>query len=157
VRTTRAVLPVISVMILALAACGDDSNEGSGGKDQNQNQETLLKYAKCMRDNGVQVPDPAGDKPSSIYDGVDQNSAAFKAADKVCSPLLKGIVEGRKNDQGDTDAEQQKLLTLAKCLRQHGVDVQDPVPGAEKPFGQSLDRTDPATAKALAACGAGQG
>jgi hypothetical protein len=111
----------------------------------------MLKYAQCMRDNGVSLPDPVEGKAGSLYEGVDQDSPAFTSADAVCAPILQGIVDDRKNKGGTED--QDEMLALAECLREHGIDVSDPVPGAEKPFGDSLDRTDPAVAQALGECG----
>jgi hypothetical protein len=135
-------------IVLVLTACAEESPPPAEGS-----QDLLLQYAQCMRDNGVQLPDPVDGQPGSMYEGVDQESPAFQQADEVCSPILQGTVEERKQ-QNSEDAEQQQdeMLSLAQCLRDHGIDVPDPVPGAETPFGDSLDRTDPATAKALEEC-----
>lgn len=136
------------VLLGALAACGSQPPASTPQSD------VLLKYATCMRDNGVQLPDPAPDDPSSLYAGVDKSSAAFQSANKVCGGILQGVAEDRKKAGGkDVQQQQEKLLALAQCLRAHGVDVPDPVAGAEKPFGDSLDRTNPAVAKAIQACG----
>ena len=136
-------------LVFVLAACGVDDSPPS----ESSAQEQLLKYTQCMRDNGVALPDPVEGQPGSMYEGVDQSSPAFQQADKVCAPILAGLVEER-SQQNSEDAEQQQdeMLELAQCLRDHGIDVPDPVPGAETPFGDSLDRTDPATAKALEEC-----
>jgi hypothetical protein len=140
----------LAALVLVLTACG--GNEETGEKPD-ETQQLLLQYAECMRDNGVQLSDPVEGDAGSMYEGVDQNSPAFQQADKVCEPILQGVVEDRQQ-QGGQDAEQQhdEMLALAECLREHGIDVADPVPGAEKPFGDSLDRTDPAVAKALEEC-----
>lgn len=136
------------VLLGALVACGSEQPASTPQSD------VLLKYANCMRDNGVQLPDPASDDPSSLYVGVDKSSAAFQSANKVCGGILQGVAEDRKNTNGkDVGQQQEKLLALAQCLREHGIDVPDPVAGAEKPFGDSLDRTNPAVAKAIQACG----
>jgi len=151
-----SVVFLLSVALL-LAGCG-----GSGGgteakseqSQQDKTQEAMLEYAQCMRKNGVQVPDPQPSDPGSLYDGVDTTSAAFKSADKSCAHLIAGVVQDReKQDPEQAQENQEELLTLAKCLRAHGIDVSDPVPGqTDGPFGKSLDRTDPAVAKALKAC-----
>ncbi|MFE9765992.1 hypothetical protein ACFYPC_15945 [Streptomyces sp. NPDC005808] len=149
---------VLFPVALLLTGCG-----GSGGgteaqqteqSQQDDTQEAMLEYAQCMRQNGVQVPDPQAGDPGSLYDGVDTAAAAFKAADKDCAHLIAGIVQDReKQDPEQAQENQEELLALAKCLRAHGIDVSDPVPGqADGPFGKSLDRTDPAAATALKAC-----
>lgn len=145
-------------LLFALAACGGGGAEGSpqsGSPSSTSQSDVLLQYAQCMRDNGVQIPDPKPNDPSSLYVGIDKSSPAFLSANKVCGSILQGVVEDRKNNNGkDADQQQEKLLALAQCLREHGVDVPDPVAGAEKPFGDSLDRTNPAVAKAIQACNA---
>jgi len=159
------VLLLVLPLVLLLAACGgsgDGEGEGteaqeagqSGQSQQDKTQDAMLEYAQCMRNNGVQAPDPQPSDPGSLYDGVDTTSAAFTAADKSCAHLIAGIVQDRqKQDPEQAKENQEELLALAKCLRAHGIDVSDPVPGqTDGPFGKSLDRTDPAAAKALKAC-----
>jgi hypothetical protein len=150
-RLIRAGLPVLALMF-ALTACGG-SDSGTQPTGSSQSQDTLLKYAQCMRDNGVPVPDPIAGDAGSMYKGVDQDSASFKTADGVCGPILQGVVQDRKNHGGqDQNEQQQKLLALAQCLRDHGVNVPDPVAGQEKPFGDSLNRSDPNVSKAIQTC-----
>lgn len=140
----------LAALVLVLTACGGGEE---GGEQPNETQQLLSQYVECMRNNGVQLPDPVEGDAGSVYEGVDQETPAFLQADKVCEPILQGVVADRQQ-QGGQDAEQQhdEMLALAECLREHGIDVADPVPGAEKPFGDSLDRTDPAVAKALEEC-----
>jgi len=147
-----------TALLCALTACSGGGAQGTpqtGSPSSKTQSDVLLQYAQCMRDNGVQIPDPKPNDPSSLYVGVDKNSPAFQSANKVCGSILQGVVEDRKNNNGkDAQQQQDKLLALAQCLREHGVDVPDPVAGAEKPFGDSLDRTNPAVAKAIQACNA---
>ncbi|TDV37759.1 hypothetical protein [Actinophytocola oryzae] len=145
---------LLGALLFAVTACGSDGPEPQP-EESSESQQLMLKYAQCMRDNGVDLPDPVEGKAGSLYEDVDQDSQAFTTADKVCSPILQGLVDDRAAKDGGQGPDEDQMLELAECLREHGVDVQDPVPGAEKPFGDSLDRTDPAVAKALAACGAG--
>lgn len=150
-RLLRICLP-LAALLFAVIACGSDGSGETPSKGS-ETQQLLLKYTQCMRDNGVTMPDPVDGEVGSMYEGVDQDSAAFQSADAVCAPILQGVVDERKSQNGDDQAEQQEeMLQLAQCLRDHGIDVPDPVPGTEKPFGESLDRTDPAVAQAIQAC-----
>jgi hypothetical protein len=143
---------LLLVALLFATACGSDGADDAPSQDS-ETQQLLLKYAQCMRDNGVSMPDPVEGEAGSLYEGVDQNSTAFQSADAVCGPILQGVVDERESQNDEDQAQQQEeLLALAKCLRDNGIDVPDPVPGTEKPFGDSLDRTDPAVAQALEKC-----
>lgn len=141
---------LLVALLFAAAACGSD---GADEAPDSETQQLLLKYAQCMRDNGVSMPDPVEGEAGSLYEGVDQSSTAFQSADAVCGPILQGVVDERDSQSDEDQAQQQEeMLALAKCLRDNGIDVPDPVPGAAKPFGDSLDRTDPAVAQALEKC-----
>ena len=61
-------------------------------------RDSVLKFARCMRENGVPgFPDPqvsGGRVTMQPGAGVDPNSAAYKAAQSKCSPLLSGATQG---------------------------------------------------------------
>lgn len=150
-RRIRGGVPAVLLLFL-LSACG-------GGAETSQNppsqtDDAMLKYAQCMRQNGIQVPDPKPDSPGSLYEGVDTAAAAFQTVDKACAHHLAGVIQDRqKQDPTQQQQTNDELLALAKCLREHGITVPDPVPGQPGgPFGKSLDRTDPAAAAAIKAC-----
>lgn len=75
----------------ALEPAGLANGGGQGGEQQ----DAMLKFVGCMRENGVpNFPDPQPDgrmllDPSS---GVDPQSAEFKAAQEECRTLLPGGV-----------------------------------------------------------------
>ncbi|UJW32923.1 hypothetical protein L3Q67_03790 [Saccharothrix sp. AJ9571] len=142
---------MVVCLALALSACAGEAPEQP---PQQQQSSVYLQYAQCMRDNGVQVPDPRADDPSAMYEGVDTASAAFESADRTCGAILADVVQERqKQDPEQLKHQQEELLALAKCLREQGIQVPDPVPGQPGgAFGPGLDRTDPATAEALKTC-----
>jgi len=158
-------IPAIALACV-LVGCSDSGSGTNGGGTVSgddtattttsaTSDDVLAQYAQCMRDNGVELPDPEPGNPGSLYVGVDKDSPAFTSANKVCGSILQGVVENRKNQSGEDQEEQHdKLLALAQCLRDHGVNVPDPQAGAEKPFGDSLDRTDPRVSKAIQECAA---
>ena len=47
----------IAIAAIALAACGGDS-PGDSGSTKADFREAALKHARCMREHGVDVPDP---------------------------------------------------------------------------------------------------
>lgn len=76
--------------------------------DQQQKlQDALLKYAKCLRDNGFNMPDPqfgtgGGGPGGGAFRDINRNDPAFKKADTVCQPLLAGVRGGGGGGGGGT-------------------------------------------------------
>ena len=85
---------------------------------------------------------------------------AFDAAQEVCLVHLEGVTLGF--DQVDQTEFEDQLLAFATCMRDNGIDMDDPdlsgfepggdgEPGVIDPFGD-VDSTDPAFQSALEAC-----
>jgi hypothetical protein len=76
----------------ALEACKQFQPTAGPGAPQQVDRDSLVKYAKCMRDNGIaKFPDPdpgAGIKLDPSV--VDPNSPQFQAADKACAKYKPG-------------------------------------------------------------------
>ena len=67
--------------------------QGFSMQDQSQAQDALLKYARCMRKNGYDMPDPnfaaQGSSSGGPFGGaIDQNDPDFKKANEVCRSNL---------------------------------------------------------------------
>jgi hypothetical protein len=99
-------------------------------------QEAMLAYVECMRDHGVDMPDPeftADGRVTMRIGGEGRPAAgaaggpgdpAFQEAQEACGSLMQGTVR-------DLDPEQQaemqaRALAFAECMREHGVDMPDP-------------------------------
>jgi len=64
---------------------------GFQGGDQTEQQDRLLEFASCMRDNGFEMADPdfSGDGGGRrVLQDVDQNDPSYEAAFSVCGDLL---------------------------------------------------------------------
>jgi hypothetical protein len=64
-----------------------------------EQQDAMLAFAKCMRDHGVDMPDPefgtSGGPAIQIGgDGIAFDSPTFKAADEACRSIVKGALPG---------------------------------------------------------------
>jgi hypothetical protein len=101
-------------------------------------QEALLKYAACMRQNGINMADPTFDAdgnptgggfgPSS---GIDPRSTEFQTAQKACGDLLQGVqFGGRGRTPIDREQIQNSLNDFTACLRDEGLAVDDITFGA---------------------------
>ena len=121
------------MVALISAGCSNAlAGTGSSGGNTNASPRTEgVKFAACMRANGVkQFPDPDASGQLTI-DGIangsslDTDSAAFKQAISACKDLQPAGFTGTRRS-----AEQQKAaLKFAQCIRDNGVkDFPDPDP-----------------------------
>jgi hypothetical protein len=96
-------------------------------EDQN---EAILAYAQCLRDNGIDVDDPQAGSVGArgIFGG--GRSEEFIAASEACNPILEA-----SRPEIDPEAEQERLeqqLALAQCIRDQGFEeYPDPAIGSD--------------------------
>ena len=66
---------------------------GSNLPEVSEMEDLLVEYAGCMRDNGVDMPDPDFSGGSVMIDlGIaDPNDPTFQAADEACRSILAGF------------------------------------------------------------------
>jgi hypothetical protein len=88
------------------------------------NYSQMLKFAECMRSNGVaDFPDPSGAGTISV-DGLNPQSAQFQGAARVCRKLLPN---GGQPSPAEQAAALAQALKLSQCMRAHGItDFPDP-------------------------------
>jgi hypothetical protein len=120
-------LAALAMVSLTIAGCSNEPAEKvtNGGK--------ALKFAECMRDNGVrEFPDPPASGGLTI-DGVvngsslDPSAPAWDEAIDACKDLQPA---GFMGDQDVSDSEQEVRLEFAQCMRDNGVeDFPDPAKG----------------------------
>ena len=115
---------VFLAAVLSLTACGSPGNPNAGlpsGTATNP-ADRAVAFAQCMRQHGVQVSDPKQSGGVNFTGNVDQGT--LNAAEQACAKydIKRGV-------SGESAAEQDRNLKLAKCLRQHGLNVPDPRPG----------------------------
>jgi len=129
---------VITVAVLA-AACGGSSDASSGVASLDEGRETgsrdgnetaplddpdaqALVFAECVRDNGVDMPDP-GPGQQGLIDAFrtvedDYDRATLEQALTACEDLFPQYAQ--EHPTGDD-----WQLELAECLREQGLDVSD--------------------------------
>ncbi|GAA2415749.1 hypothetical protein GCM10010191_27620 [Actinomadura vinacea] len=87
-------------------------------------EDAQLKFAQCMRQNGIDVPDPkpgGGNFRMEIRKGVDRSK--LQAAMEKCSPYLEA--SGKLPDLNDPKVKDQ-MVKFAQCARSNGIDIPDP-------------------------------
>ena len=112
--------------------------------------EANRRFAQCMREHGVDMPDPGpdGNLQFDPNAGGDRNKAI--AAASACQQLLPngGDLKNLTPEQLDQGR------AFAKCMREHGVDMPDPDPntGLSALLNGSIDFNSPAFKAAADAC-----
>ncbi|GHF21842.1 hypothetical protein GCM10017786_64950 [Amycolatopsis deserti] len=148
-------------LLAVLTACGSDGG-GSGVASLSSPASTTKSapaagteedqaraFAKCMREHGVDMPDPKTDGGGinvTVPEGVDRQKA--EEATEACKGLLPNAGAPKAISPEDLDRQRQ----LAKCLREHGVNVPDPTaddPGIKI---QGSGPDDPRYVAAMEAC-----
>src|ERR671927_397789 len=80
---------------LALGACGGSDDNGTSGSGKSQGDkafEGALKFAKCMRDHGIDFPDPQRVGTGGIKQtmkGRPTDNAKMEAAQKDCQKYMQ--------------------------------------------------------------------
>jgi hypothetical protein len=119
---------------LALGGCGGSNGSGGdngaagGAGKQDTAFEGALKFSKCMRDHGVDFPDPQRVGSGGIklaVKNVNPNDPKTKAAQSACQKYMK-IGGGETLDPAKRAQLQEAALKFARCMREHGVDIPDP-------------------------------
>jgi hypothetical protein len=127
-------LAVLAIVALIGAGCSSEpAEDDNAGNTNATNQEQAVKFAECMRDNGVsEFPDPDASGGLTI-DGVvngsslDPSTPAWKEAIGACKDLQPA---GFMGDEDISAEEQQVRLEFAQCMRDNGVeDFPDPANG----------------------------
>jgi hypothetical protein len=124
----RRLLAALALIAAIGAGC---SNTPDPTGAENTTHDRAMKFARCMRDNGVKDfpdPDPSGELTvDGVLNGtsLDPNSAAWKKAIEACKELEPAGFTGHKRSA----AEQKAALQFARCMRDNGVkDFPDPAP-----------------------------
>lgn len=127
--------PMVVTALVALisAGCGSNapsetgttSNAAAGGTKKATDQGKAVKFAECIRNNGVgDFPDPNA-KGEFVY-GVSVSPAVFKKAVDACKDLQPPGSLSAEREPG----QQSAALEFARCMRENGVkDFPDPVNG----------------------------
>jgi hypothetical protein len=166
VMPRRAVVGVGVALLVALAAaCGSGDEEPgvatAGGQpvagvtsptgvaDRNA---ALREFTQCMRDNGVDLPDPApGTGLVEAYGGLLRgDDPLVREAFAACRSRLPNGGEPPKLDPERLE----KYRAFAACMRENGVDLPDPSPDGSLQLSltDGINPGDPVFQAAVEAC-----
>jgi len=167
----------VAVLSLVAVSCsgGDDATPGVATlagtvttiavvESDIDTEQQLLTFVQCMRDEGIDLPDPTVSADGNVQlspprDFAPGDLEEIQLAADNCDEFLEGIDLGFNNIDLTTITD--NLLVFAACMRENGYDIRDPdfsllTPGSGSfpnagPFGD-LDFLDPDFVAALPAC-----
>lgn len=95
-------------------------------------EEGVLDFAQCMREEGINFPDPTFDIDGNPqFDNLEiENEEEFESAFENCEDILRNALP----EQFDLDPEVEAALVdasleFSQCMREQGIDFPDPKPG----------------------------
>jgi hypothetical protein len=128
--TIRILLLVLAATVVA--ACGGDPTTAGGpkGVSQAKAQKAMLDYAQCMRDHGVDMPDPqfSGNGGFRVQQRGPKGGAdpdKLRSADGACAHFRDSIKPPAQSAAQQSEFRKAALAN-AQCMREHGVDMPDP-------------------------------
>jgi hypothetical protein len=151
-QSSRAATAVAAAVLsgLLLTACGGGGGDDSGGAADQEvaslgtepavstgsavtesstpldPEEAQLAFAECMREHGIDMPDPgAGGGIDIMVDA--ENQEEMEAAVEECQPLLENARGAIEMDPEQEAEMREEILEFTECMRDQGIDMPDPV------------------------------
>jgi hypothetical protein len=105
---------------------------------QQQSDQDMVDFARCMRGHGVQMSDPVhhpGHAGLSIE--MPARNAANSAAYAVCTHFMAPVTAAKAAGAASQAAPEMAALTsYARCMRGHDIALQDPTPQGDLNLGR---------------------
>jgi len=130
--TRTLVAALLATASLVVAGCGADketpasssSNKGMSASDK----KALLEFAQCMRDHGVDMPDPqfsGGGAKVTMREEKGADPQKAQDAQKACQKYQDKVKPPSMSEDQQKKAKAAALKN-AQCMRDHGIDFPDP-------------------------------
>ncbi|MFC9029798.1 hypothetical protein [Streptomyces arboris] len=130
-RTVAAACLLTATVVLSATACsgdgGDETKDGGSASATKNTEKTkedqALEHRKCLREQGLKIPEPktGQDGMGVTIDGGSKSQKEMEKAFKACQD--KAVGGGPKEL---TQAEKDKMVAFARCMRKNGFDMPDP-------------------------------
>ncbi|MFE4329843.1 hypothetical protein ACFRQM_10360 [Streptomyces sp. NPDC056831] len=131
-RGVAAACLIAAVVLSATACSGDGGGNGNGNGTKSggsasdtkkTDEDQALEHRKCLREQGLNVaePKPGDDVRAMTIDGGGKSKQEMEKAFKACQD--KAVGGGVKKM---TQADKDKMLAFARCMRKNGIDMPDP-------------------------------
>jgi hypothetical protein len=140
VRHHWKVIPFVTA-VAVLAACSGGSHRAvatAGGSSSTASSssnldQAFIDYVHCMRDHGVDYPDPVqrpGHAGLSLQFDGSSDSPEFAAANDACEHFLQPVIDMKRNAVAASMTQEKldALLAYSRCMRDHQIPLLDPDP-----------------------------
>jgi hypothetical protein len=116
----------------------------AGPLTQEQSDQYMLDFTRCMREHGVQVPDPVHQPGhAGLSLSLPAKGPATSAAYAACSHFLEPITQEKAAAAASAAAPELTALTrYARCMRSHDINMLDPTPQGDLNLGRVPGITD---------------
>lgn len=163
----RAIMGGLLVVVIAvgLSACGSSatsSTSASGSPNDPARYQARLSLAKCLRGQGLNVPDPSPNAGPAGGGGVFRSlqgvpQTKVQTAMTACKQYVAAAFPRANLTPAQQAQFRQAFVKFAECMRSHGVNIPDPSTSTGGGFGfrgafGSVDRNSPAFRSASIAC-----
>jgi hypothetical protein len=158
---------VASIKTASDTSSDSDSADNDKDKKETNPEDAMLAFARCMREHGVDMPDPDTSGGNGVVtfsagavagEKLDGDTNKFQEAHEACKDLMGDA--GPQNMSPEQQQEMQdQALAFSRCMREHGVNMPDPSFDGEGHVTMTIgddngiDPTDPKFEDAQQACG----
>ena len=138
---------------LLLGACG--GSDPAAGKGAAAEQPDATAAARCMREQGIDIPDPQGGQgvmKLELPKGVTEDQ--LRTAQKTCEDKMPKLPGQDESDPQQVAEMHDQAIKFARCMREQGLDYPDPVIENGRLLIKTgrLAPSDPAMEQATEAC-----
>jgi hypothetical protein len=126
--TTLAVTCAVGMSLL-LSACGASTPKSTATQE---NEEKFVKFAKCLREHGVNASTSTGGNGALRVNGT--NPQAMEAAQNACKRYRPMGGPANLSPQQKVEREE-AVQKFAKCMREHGIKVETSTAGGAVKIG----------------------
>jgi hypothetical protein len=107
------------------------SNDENGAASEQAFEDAMLEFAQCMREHGVDMPDPSSNDGGMVIVGPGPGAAVddetFQTAQEACQPILDEVEQNLPQPDPEEMARMRdQALAFAQCMREKGFDMPDP-------------------------------
>src|SRR5204863_8853531 len=142
----------VAGLAVALAACGGGDPAAAEADAATKAEAARLRLERCLRDNGLDIQTSDGGRRTLVRANDAKARAAMQKCRKYQQAAFGSITPEQRQEFEDAATK------FAACMRQHGVDLPDPVRGGgpgsgpqvrRGPANARIDRASPKTQAAM--------